>query len=209
MEIGGRLAWAASGVHASRLFLHALHLSKVKEVHLGTSGQPSDSGIMGVRSATARYSVSIWALAGIHPNAGAPKSVPRSIIRRRVSGNGDIPNSMPRVIVAPFQVWNSGSGSLPRYPSRGNRPVSTRSRSRDGSAAKTPRRRHAGTEDPSDVPCTTLDLGALVKRCRFASTSCPVQAPAANRRGRLAADRRRLQTCLRTPATAWPTTGIP
>ena len=50
----------------------------------------------------ARYSTSTRDFAGTHRYVGAPKSRPRSIICRRVSGIGDTPNSIPRVIVRPL-----------------------------------------------------------------------------------------------------------
>src|SRR5438094_5599291 len=68
-----------------------------------TAGQSSDSGTESKNLVTAQYSASMRVPAGTQRYAGTSNRRPRSIIRRRDSGIGETPNSIPRVSVVPFQ----------------------------------------------------------------------------------------------------------
>src|SRR5438128_11528760 len=68
-----------------------------------TEAGSSDSGTSSARCSTIQYVASIWRFAGSHRYVGTPNRRPRSTIARRVSGNGETPNSIPHAIVCPFQ----------------------------------------------------------------------------------------------------------
>src|SRR5690349_6038261 len=82
-------------------------------------GHANVSGICAAGRITAQYSTDTLARAGIQRYVGTPKSRPRSIIWRRVSGNGDTPNSMPRVSPVPFQGEDARLAFSSQMPSQG------------------------------------------------------------------------------------------
>jgi len=89
------------------------------------------------------------------PLASVSNSVPRPIVCRRVSGNGDAPNSIPCVIVRPFQgecvrLWFSS-----RTPSHGKSARSRKypncTRSRVALPSRCPDRDFVLASDPVNV----------------------------------------------------------
>ena len=60
------------------------------------------SGIESATRANAEYATVIRSFAASHRYPGTPNNSRRSIIARRLSGNGDAPNSIPRVSVRPL-----------------------------------------------------------------------------------------------------------
>src|SRR5207237_8801668 len=67
-----------------------------------TAGPSSYAGTESKNLVTAQYSASMRVPAGTQRYAGTSNRRPRSIIRRRDSGIGETPNSIPRVSVVPF-----------------------------------------------------------------------------------------------------------
>src|SRR5215203_5414956 len=63
------------------------------------AGRSSASGTASAAAATHQYSTMTSEPAGIHLYVGVSNRRARSTIARRVSGNGDTPNSIPRVRV--------------------------------------------------------------------------------------------------------------